>query len=295
LRTAILALVLFGCGGSDPDDTGGPTTDPRADPSSWPDSVHDERPAAVVAPANYDGGTLPLILMLHGYGVNGMLQDLVYQLTPRVDTFGFVLVMPDGTVDPGGARFWNATDACCDFYGSQVNDVRYLKEVLDEVEAVFPIDPARITVLGHSNGGYMSYRMACEADDRIAAIAPLAGANFLDPSDCKADEPVSVLHIHGTEDDSVPYEDNAFAPGAVSSIEHWTDLAGCSGDTEDGGRADYDILVDGDETAITRYQPTGCAEDFAAEIWALEGSGHLPGFTDTFRDAQVEWLLERRK
>ncbi len=288
MHTRSLLALLLACG-SGSDDSTGPSDDPRKDRSTWPAELGGEaRPALVFGPSSYDGeAELPLVMMLHGFGVNGAVQDLVYQLTPRVDDYGFVLILPTGTENSDGTPFWNAHEACCNFDGSTVDDSGYLAGLLDEAEAAFPIDPDRIYVMGHSNGGYMSYRMACDHSERIAAIAPLA-ANTLSPSDCDATTPVSVLHAHGTTDDTIPYGPSGMGMGAEESLRQWTRRAGC-----DEGTADYVATVSGDETTRTRY-PSGCAEGFTGELWRMEGVGHIPGFTDAYRDDTLSWLLARR-
>lgn len=289
-------LALLGGCASDSDENSTPAEpDPRFDASTWPETIGGEkRPAAIYGPSDYDGSSeLPLVMILHGYGASGMLQDFVYQFLPRVDTFDFVLILPDGTENAVGIKHWNATEACCNFYGDDVNDSAYLARLLDEAEAAFPIDPDRITVLGHSNGGYMSYRMACDHSERIAAIAPLAGLTFGNEDDCKATSNVSVLHIHGTADFDVEYSPNAFTVGAEESLWRWADRAGCSDSLTDGGRADYESAVAGDETAISSYDQ-GCADGFTGELWRMDDVGHLPTFNETFRDDLVSWLLAQR-
>ena len=134
----------------------------------------------------------------------------------------------------------------------------------------------------------MSYRMACDHSDKIAAIAPLAGLMLTDPGDCDAADPVSVLHTHGTIDPDVPY---AYAE---SSLAFWSERAGCGPGTTKDGRRDYEVLVDGKETAVTLHDDD-CDPGFAGELWAMEEVGHLPGFNDAWRDDLVDWLLERRK
>lgn len=293
MRWLPLILWIAACGGPTDDETAA-TPDPRKDSSSWPDTLGtEERPAMVFAPAAYDGESdLPLIMLLHGYGANGPAQDLVFQLAPRVDEFGFVLILPDGTEDSGGALHWNATDECCDFDGTNTDDSGYLAGLLDQAETAFPIDPDRVVITGHSNGGYMSYRMACDHSERLAGIASLAGTTFRDEADCKAKNPVSVLQIHGTADDTVLYEPDSFSVGAVESIERWADRGQCGG-TTDGGTWDYEVLVDGKETVIQPYQ--GCDAGLSVELWTMNGVGHLPGFNDDFRDDLVTWLLAQRR
>ena len=84
----------------------------------------------------------------------------------------------------------------------------------------YNVHPGRVYLLGHSNGGYMSYRLACDASDRITALASLAGATFKSPSKCNATEPVSVLQVHGTQDDLVPYEGYASSLGALEPLNY---------------------------------------------------------------------------
>lgn len=301
-KVFVLAMMglMWGCGSSDGTDTSGVTETPpdlRFDSSTWPESITDgDRTAAVYGPQDYDGESLlPVIMLLHGYGASGILQDLVYQLRPRVDTEGFILILPEGTTDSRGLQFWNATEACCDFDGTEIDDVGHLLTVLDGVEAAYPVDTKRISVTGHSNGGYMSYRMGCEASDRIAAIAPLAGLAFGNEADCAASEAVSVLHTHGTEDADVPYDGfPPFLPGAQQSVERWTSRAGCSGTTQDLGTADYETSVDGEEATRIQWSD-GCEAGFNAELWTLNGVGHLPFFTELWRDEHTAWLLSQSR
>ena len=148
----------------------------------------------------------PLIVLLHGYTANGFVQDALFGFAQLADDKQLFVAHPDGTVDQTGARFWNATDACCDFYGSGVDDVAYLNAVVDDMEQNFNIDKKRVFFVGHSNGGFMSHRMACDAADRVAGIVALAGDNWQDPSKCNPTAPVAVLQVHGTADTEVPYD-----------------------------------------------------------------------------------------
>jgi pimeloyl-ACP methyl ester carboxylesterase len=81
-----------------------------------------------------------------------------------------------GQQDRRGHRFWSATDACCNLDGLAVDDVAYLRAVIRDVSARHAVDPRRVFIVGHSNGGFMAHRMACEASDLVAAVVSLAGA-----------------------------------------------------------------------------------------------------------------------
>ena len=101
--------------------------------------------------------------------------------------------------------FWNADSACCDFEHKNPDDVAYIGGLIDDISRDWPVDKNQVFVLGHSNGGYMAYRMACERADVIAAIGSLAGNASSMPSACTPSQPVGVVHMHGTIDDIVPY------------------------------------------------------------------------------------------
>lgn len=79
-------------------------------------------------------------------------------------------------------RFWNASDACCDFYHTGTDASGYLHQLLETVKSRYPVDPDRVYLIGHSNGAFIAYRMACEHAADVTAIVSLAGAAPDDPS-----------------------------------------------------------------------------------------------------------------
>ena len=144
-------------------------------------------PVTVAIPNNFNPNEpMPLLVMLHGYSGSGMGQEAYLKFRPLVDGYGFIHTNPDGTVNPVGNRFWNAGDTCCNFYGSDVDDVVYLTELVEAISAQYPVDPQRIYFMGHSNGGFMSFRMACDRADMVAGFqvpAPLQNlGSCWDPS-----------------------------------------------------------------------------------------------------------------
>jgi polyhydroxybutyrate depolymerase len=259
-----------------------------------------DRPVEPYVPASYRPGTpAPLIILLHGFGASGLLQELVFRLREVSDDRGFLYLMPDGTLDQDDRRFWNATDACCNLYGSEVDDVAYLRGLIDEAKERFSVDPKRVYLVGHSNGGYMAHRMACDEAGVIAAVASLAGSTWLDPAKCKPSEPVSVLQIHGTEDTAVLYEGESVIgeigyPGAEATVARWAELNGCN-PTPDTSAAPIDFSPDvgGPETTITRY--AGCENGSQSELWAMVGERHVPGLNETFSPAIVDFLFDHPK
>ena len=251
-----------------------------------------DRPATLLLPADREG-PLPLVLSLHGYGSDARGHDWYFRLGERVAQYGFALITPEGTVDADGNRFWNATDACCNFHGSDVDDVAYLQSLVDEARQ--SIDISRIFAVGYSNGGFMAYRLACDGFPGLTAIASLAGSSWGDEARCDAAPLVSVLQIHGDSDDSILYEgtleyDSGY-PGATEVLARWSERAGCLLDLiEELPRIDLDSWMSGDETTVQRVRE-GCSGGVTMELWRIEGAGHYPILADDFADRLLDWLL----
>ena len=257
-------------------------------------------PVEVHVPESYDPEVpTPLVLLLHGYGANGDIQELYMRFTPVSDELGFLYAHPDGTEDFLGSQFWNATDYCCDFLGTGVDDSAYLLELIDAIAARANVDPNRVYLVGHSNGGFMSYRMACDHSDRIAAIASLAGATWSDPADCAPEGPVHVLQIHGELDESILFDGDctffACYPGAIESAAQWAGFAGCDPvlDTSPPD-LDLDFLLPGAETKVVRVE-SGCDPNGSAELWYMEGAGHIPFLNDQFAREVVGFFYDHPK
>ena len=270
------------------------------DPLWFPITIGEgvDRPAEVRGPADVtttDPG-LPVIFVLHGFGTTGLVQEeVIFHFSDRIEQDRFLLVLPDGTKNGDGTRFWNATPACCGF-GSDVDDVGYLLGLLDELAEVAPVDPERVYFTGHSNGGFMSYRMACERPDLIAAIMPLAGSTFLTGQECAVGDPVSVLHIHPELDDSVLYDGEAgWYPPAIDVVERWAGRAGCDVEAAVQGEP-LDLLnnPDGAETRVLEFRE-GCQGGKVVDLWTVQETGHVPTFGGAFPDAVIPWLLSRSR
>jgi polyhydroxybutyrate depolymerase len=263
-------------------------------------------PLTVTVPTSYDPQhPAPLVVSLHSYNGSAASQEVRMPLLPLVDEYGFLYVLPEGTINCAGGRFWNATEACCDFDGSGVDDAGYLLALIDAITVQLSVDARRVYVVGHSNGGFMSYRMACEHAGVIAAIASVAGATELDPSLCAPAEPVHVLQIHGTSDllyggGCATFDGFCFPPGpycapsAVQTVETWAAYSGCALDAETGGNLDLIAGLPGAETEVTRYV-NGCQSGGSAELWTIVGGGHGPNFTSEAMSLLVEHLLAHPK
>lgn len=247
------------------------------------------RPYRFQIPSTYDPARpTPLVILLHGYSINGVLQDLYFGFSAFAELHTLLYVYPDGTLDRGGNRFWDATDACCGDVGT-VDDVGWLAAVIDDMSAKWNVDPKRIFVTGHSNGGFMAHRLACDLAPRVAAIVSLAGVNWRDQSRCRPTEPVAVLQVHGDADTDVQYDGGtsggtgALYPSALESIRGWAMRDGCRA-TADGSAPplDLDVSIPGAETSVLRW--TGCRPGGAAELWTIRGAGHLPALRPSWSE-----------
>ena len=301
-RAALLISALFlqfagGCGGESGD------TNVDVDAAVPLQTIFgDDRPTELRVPDAYDGSEpVPLLLVLHGHSATGLLQLAYTRLGELVNDENVLVMAPDGLTNEEGNQFWNATAACCDFYESGVDDAGYLRKLIEDVSAVYNVDPKRVYLWGHSNGGFMAYRMACDHADLIAGIVSLAGAMHLAPADCNPSEPVSVLQIHGDADTTILYDGGAVCPqaqcgypGAEVSIGQWAGSNGCGETrTTTALRVDLDSDVAGEETRIE--QQDGCPAGGNVELWVIEGGGHIPVLRPNFADVNWDWFAANPK
>lgn len=298
LCAALLAACGDGGGSSSDGPPGGGSSDgPGATTDASADLIAARPYASHVPDGLVEGTPAPLVVVLHGYSASGALQARYFGMLDASDRYGFLLAYPDGTVDGFDKHFWNATDACCGF-GAEVDDVAYLNAVIDDMSARHSVDAARIYLVGHSNGAFMSHRMACDAAPRIAAIAALAGTVWNDPTKCAPSEHVSVLQIHGDADLTIPYGGGANLgfeyPGAEATVDFWAGKNTCGGALAPSG-ADFDLdsNVIGAETSP--FGRTPCPADGDVALWRIRGGSHLPGLGQSFSDAVIPWLFAHPK
>jgi len=315
LISILFIMMAHGCGSSD-DGNGGGTggsagtggqggTGGQMFSANPPLTIGgDERPAEVDIPIDYDPAVShPLVVFLHGFGtVAGKPQAAFFGVLGMVDAKDLVLLLPDGTLDEDGNYFWNGTPACCD-PDNAIDDVGYLSGLIEEAKQTYNIDEKRVYLLGYSNGGFMSYRMACEASELVTAIVSLAGSTFPNGADCQpATRPVSVLQVHGTADSTILYDGVPGAyPSAVDTVGYFASAAGCdTGSPTTLGDVDLVSSVDGDETEQVAYT-TGCQVGVDAALWTTQDGIHRPVFyqpgsgSPVFADLATDWLLEHSR
>ncbi len=257
-------------------------------------------PVPLTVPAGYDSTVpAPLIVVLHGYGGSGAGTDRAWGISALADEYGFLTIAPDGEREPQGRNspYWNASDACCNFNGTDTDDSGYIRRIIDQIKSSYNVDASRVYVIGHSNGGFMSYRMAYEHSDAVAAIASLAGANHLEDRD-PPPYPVHVLQIHGTDDTTIAYRGGEIGenryPSAMGSVRRWAQYNGCDGARTSREMRDLDASLPGHETGVMKMN-TGCRDGGSAELWTVSDGAHSLVYSETWGAQLVEWLLAHPK
>jgi len=223
----------------------------------------------VHVPASYDPNVpAPLVFCFHGLGQEGVMFCVTgANIVAKGDAAGFIVVMPNGY-----ANSWNAGTCCGDAASMQLDDVGFVRAMFAEVSKHLNIDLSRVYATGLSNGGYMSYRVACEASDLFAAVAPGAGAigtaeigggtsGASDITKCDASK-ISVLDIHGTEDALIPYSTQK------PSLELIAMQNGCMLTTQPATQP----ASQGDTTCVS-YE--GCTAGVDVTGCSVMGGGHV--------------------
>lgn len=298
----ITSCCLASCGaesgGDSPDASRVDALVPDADPSP-PTIFGGDRPTTLTVPSTYDPATpVPLVVALHGYYSDPEYVLGYLRLLTFAEDHGALLIAPDGTTDPDANYFWNASDACCDLFGAGTDDLGYLTTMVGDIRAAYNVDPARIFVIGHSNGGFMALRLACERPEIFAAAISHAGAA---PATCDPATPVSVLQVHGDTDSTIQYAGGMLTqddgsqvayPSAAQTVATVADAIGCAATTETLAPIDL-INTAGAETLVTRH--TGCPTGVDAELWTAPGAGHILLFASTVPDLWWTWLSAHPK
>lgn len=218
------------------------------------------RRSAVVYVPEAPSEPAPLVIVFHGFTGN---PDGVARLTAMHEVGereGFITVYPAAR---GLIPAWRA-----DRGGSDDADVVFVRDLVASLAAVLPVDGDRVYVTGMSNGGGMVDRLACEADDVIAAAAPVAGA--YSGGDCHPARPVPIVAFHGTGDWIVPFYG---FPGLLSSVPSWTaawaERNGCRGPAAPRSVA----------AGVAEYSWEDCGAGVV--LYVIDGGGHeWPGGGD---------------
>ena len=254
-----------------------------------------DRLATLRMPGGHDyNRPLPLVVGLHGYTSSGAMNSAYMHLYDSIHENEHLLLEPDGKFNIIGMRYWNATDACCNYFNDNVDDVGYLLDLIDEAVQNYGADPDGVIVTGISNGGFMSHRMACEAGSTIRAIVALNGVTWDDFSDCSDTGRPDILHVHSTLDTVIWYEGGSLAgnsyPSANETVNYWADRSGCNTYWTPLGSRDItgnDGLLETDE-----FEFRHCTSGNRVALWRINGGTHVPLLNNPgWADQTLEWAL----
>jgi len=230
-----------------------------------------ERTYLLHIPASYDAArATPLVLAFHGIGLNAEEMARISGLSEQADTSGFIIAYPNGT---GEKKSWNGGHCCGEAAKNNVDDVGFVRALIDELATFINIDPDRVYATGFSNGAIMVYRLACELPDRIAAIGPVAATQILDDQEaCHPARSVPIIHFHGTADRLNPYNGGTTSAGfefvsVEDAIGFWVEKNACPNPLQrtQSGTIQHDV-----------YAP--CEQNSAIELYTIVDGEHAwPG------------------
>ena len=219
----------------------------------------------IYIPDSYDSEIdYPLMFVFHGFG--GIASEFINTADMRdlAESNNFIVVYPQGLDLAGTGSHWNCSNPSAD-NKSDVDDIGFIENLIDQLIVDYPvIDSKRIYAAGYSNGGFMSYYLACNSK-KFAAIGSVAGT-MLDDSyqSCDAQFPTAMINIHGTDDFDVPYDGNIYYPSIPEVVDWWKNF---------NTTPNEDLLTNQDGS-IEQYKYYNDAGDIYVEHIKIIGGGH---------------------
>lgn len=278
LLAILVFLLILACGKTTPaQQLPAPATTGLSEPSGPGDTTRSlihagiERTYILHIPTGYDAARpTPLVLAFHGLNLDAQEMIRISGLNRQADISGFIVVYPNGT---GTKKSWNGGHCCGEAAMDNVDDVGFVRTLIDEVAALVNLDQKRVYATGFSNGAIMVYRLACELSDRIAAVGPVSATQIQEDQEaCHPARSVPVIHFHGTADRLNPYDGGTTAAGfefvsVDDAIGFWVEKNACPNPVQqtESGTIRHDV-----------YAP--CAQDTAVELYSIADGEHAwPG------------------
>lgn len=225
-------------------------------------------------PGYNESDNFPLVIALHGFAGNASQMETDYKLTAKSNSAGFIIVYPEGVRSDGllGLRTWNA-GGCCDYaMQHNVDDVKFIRLLIQKLTERYKINPKKIYATGMSNGAMMTYRLGCELSTQLAAIAPVSGT-LITSQPCVPARAVPLLHIHSSLDTTIPYPGgygmaNYYFPPVDSALRVWAGINGC--------KTTPNLITDAPLYTQTEYDD--CTNNTSTQLFLTQDGGHAwPG------------------
>ena len=232
----------------------------------------------VYVPSTYDGNsTLPVVFNFHGYGGRASDHMADADMRPQAESDTFLLVYPQGACLDGFSH-WNSGLSGSD-NKSNIDDLGFIGVMIDQLILDYNIDEERIYACGYSNGGMMSYALACYLSERIAAIGSISGSMVDQTSSCVPSHPMPVIKLHGTSDDVLPYNGGSDYTSVQSTIDYWVNFNNTSTTAvlETEGNIEHYVYANGDSSV-------------SVEHYKYIGGGHV-WFHNTYQGANASQLV----
>lgn len=242
-----------------------------------------QREYLLYIPANYTGiSATPLVINFHGYGSYAGEQMTYGDFRSIADSVGFLIVHPQGTLF-NGTTHWNVGGWTA---GSTVDDVGFTEALIDSLAIMYNIDFTRVYATGMSNGGFMSFLLACQLSDRIAAIASVTGSMTPETfNNSNPQHPTPVLQMHSPSDPVVPYNGANWTKSIDDVLQYWTAYNNCSAtpnttilpdlNPNDGSTVEYMVYEGGDNGVnVEHYKIIGGGHTWPGSAYAFPGTNY---------------------
>jgi polyhydroxybutyrate depolymerase len=222
-----------------------------------------------IPPGLPSGKPLPVVMVFHGLFANAEYARQVTGFNDIADAHGFLVAYPNGSGSNPDNLSFNAGPCCGDAAQQNIDDEAFVRKILSDLESIASIDTRRIYATGWDNGAFFTFRLGCEMSETFAAIGTMNGSLPYNP--CRPKQPVSVIHLHGLKDISIPYAgggrvfgttDGVYPP-ARDMIGEWAKRDGCSDNAQETQKG-----------LVTRIVFDGCPAGLGVEIDALSGIAH---------------------
>ncbi len=210
-----------------------------------------------------------LLIILHGLGGNSS-QMVGAGFNLIADTARVVAIYPQGKPNQFGQNAWNNGTLAA----SNVDDIGFMNQLIDSAIVHYNVNPARVYFTGFSMGSIMSYHMACELNNRVAAIGCMAGTMATsDIQNCVPTYATPVIHLHGTADGTVPYDSNPLPSLSLvpETVSFWRNVHGCASTADSTRLPD----VANDNITIDRFVYDNCNPNGSVELWRFNGADHV--------------------